>query len=168
MIAISCGIKISYKCTACFCHKARVWQTDRQTDGQTDTELRQLMPRLHSGSCRKLVHFFSLLLETYWSRSGAGAERAKNLVSGSGCEKMAGAGAGGRGAGIGSHKTGLSGEQKFFRSRSAHMHWSVNAWMWPRVMYGDSIVSMSSSRIGYIPPVYAGNPTVCRRNMDFQ
>ena len=36
-------------------------------------------------------HLFILLLETYWSRSGAGAERAKNLVSGSGavsgCEK---------------------------------------------------------------------------------
>jgi len=52
--------------------------------------------------------FFSLLLETL-ERSGTGAERAKNLVSGSGavsgCEKVgwsgSGAGAGGRGAGNG-------------------------------------------------------------------
>ena len=52
--------------------------------------------------------FFSLLLETL-ERSGTGAERAKNLVSGSGavsgCEKIgwsgSGAGAGGRGAGNG-------------------------------------------------------------------
>ena len=56
----------------------------------------------------KSVHFFSLLLETL-ERSGTGAERAKNLVSGSGavsgCEKVgwsgSGAGAGGRGAGNG-------------------------------------------------------------------
>ena len=56
----------------------------------------------------KSVHFFSLLLETL-ERSGTGAERAKNLVSGSGavsgCEKIgwsgSGAGAGGRGAGNG-------------------------------------------------------------------
>ena len=45
----------------------------------------------------KSVHFFSLLLETL-ERSGTGAERAKNLLSGSGavsgCEKkLAGAGA---------------------------------------------------------------------------
>ena len=63
--------------------------------------------------------FFSLLLETL-ERSGTGAERAKNLVSGSGavsgCEKIgwsgSGAGAGGRGAGNGA-VSGLNWPLKF-------------------------------------------------------
>jgi len=80
--------------------------------------------------------FFSLLLETL-ERSGTGAERAKNLVSGSGavsgCEKIgwSGSGAGAererevgergteREAGV--SEIGLSDERKFCRSRSAHM-----------------------------------------------
>ena len=34
------------QCIVWFCHKARVWQTDRRTDGQT--KLPQLTPRKHS------------------------------------------------------------------------------------------------------------------------
>ena len=70
------------------------------------------------------------MLEIYWSRNGAGAERAKNLVSGSGAvsgyeknwlerEREVAERATERGSGV--TEIGLSGERKFCRSRSSHM-----------------------------------------------
>ena len=77
---------------------------------------------------------FQFVPRNILDRIGAGAERAKNLVSGSGavsgCEKnwlerereVAERGTE-RGSGIA--EKGLSGERKFGRSRSAHMLWSL-------------------------------------------
>ena len=85
VIALSHGIKIS----AVHClilSQTRVWQTGRRTDGRTDrhTELRQLILRQHSCLLGKNRSTFSVCCLKHIAAggwSGAGAERAKNLVS---------------------------------------------------------------------------------------
>ena len=101
----------------------------RQTDRLADR--RQLWERaIIAAVTVKIGPLFSSVLETYWTRSGAGAERAKNLVSGSGalseCEKNwlerkreVAERATERGSGL--TIMGLSGERKFCRSDSARM-----------------------------------------------
>ena len=62
-IGVSCGTRVSEypQCIVWFCHKARVWQTDRQTDRQ------------HSCSCGKngqaiSVHSWDITTSGFWNK----------------------------------------------------------------------------------------------------